>query len=393
MQYRGFGQTGFNISALGFGGLRLPIVNKQSRIVDENEVAKMLHYAVEHGVNYIDTAYDYHDGHSETVIGKVLKQMNYRSRVKIATKQPCWLIREPGDPDKYLNEQLEKLQTEHIDFYLLHGLYNERWQLVQQFRVLEWAEKAIRQGKIGHLGFSFHDSHEVFKEIVDGYDKWDFCQIQYNYMNENVQAGKRGLEYAAKKGLAVVIMEPLLGGALVNPPKDINSIFTEYGINPVDLALRWLWDKPEVACVLSGMSSLEQVKQNIEIANRSGINTFTEIENEIIERVREAYGQSNPIPCTRCRYCMPCPNMVDIPFNLELYSEAVVHRKYDMSRTFYNFHIPDVSKAGACVQCRLCEEKCPQKIKISELMPLIDKKLRFPDLVLWSWEKIKKRMI
>ncbi|NLW46625.1 MAG: aldo/keto reductase, partial [Firmicutes bacterium] len=333
MQYRGFGQTGFNISALGFGGLRLPIVDKQSRKVDENEVAKMLHYAVEHGVNYIDTAYDYHDGYSETVIGKVLKQMNYRSRVKIATKQPCWLIREPGDPDKYLNEQLKKLQTEQIDFYLLHGLYSERWELVKRFQVLEWAEKAIRQGKIGHLGFSFHDSYEVFKEIVDGYDQWDFCQIQYNYMNENVQAGKRGLEYAAKNGLAVTIMEPLLGGALANPPKPISNIFAEYGINPVDLALRWLWDKPEVTCVLSGMSSLEQVKQNIEIANRSSINNLTEIENEVIGRVREAYGQNNPVPCTRCRYCMPCPNMVDIPFILELYSEAIVYGKYDMSRS------------------------------------------------------------
>lgn len=377
MQYRKFGKLDFQVSALGFGAMRLPIIDNQGQNIDMNEAARMIYYAIDSGVNYIDTAYPYHEGFSETAVGNILKQGDYRSKVKIASKQPVWLIQEPGDPDKYLNEQLEKLQTDHIDFYLLHGLFSDRWKFIQDFKMLEWAEKVLQQGKIGHIGFSFHDGFELFKEVIDSYDKWDFCQIQYNYVNEDVQAGKRGLEYAASKGLAVIVMEPLLGGTLANPPQNIQEAFSKVNADPVDIALRWLWDKPEVSCVLSGMSTMDQVKQNIAIADRSGVYTLTESENRLVEKVQELHKTNNPIPCTKCRYCMPCPNGVNIPYNIEVYNEAVVHNKYDLSKSLYNWHIPDVHKAAACTQCRLCEEQCPQKIGISEWMPKIHKELVF----------------
>lgn len=375
MQYRKFGKLDFQVSALGFGTMRLPCLDNQGNNINLNEAAKMIHYAIDHGVNYIDTAYPYHEGFSETAVGQILKQATYRSKVKIATKQPIWLIQEPGDADKFLNEQLEKLETDHIDFYLFHALFTERWKSVNDFRLLEWAEKAIQQGKIGHIGFSIHDGFDLFKEVVDAYDKWDFCQIQYNYVNEDVQVGTEGLKYAADKGLAVVVMEPLLGGTLANPPANIQEAFARENADPVDIALRWLWDKPEVSCVLSGMSNMEQVEHNIEIANRSGIHTLKEHENLLVKEVLELHKANSPVPCTKCKYCMPCPNGVNIPYNIELYNEAKVHNKYDLSKPLYNWHIPEANKAAMCTQCGLCEDKCPQKIAISQWMPKIHSEL------------------
>jgi predicted aldo/keto reductase-like oxidoreductase len=204
---------------------------------------------------------------------------------------------------------------------------------MKEHRVLEWAEKTKRQGKIGHIGFSFHDSFKLFKEIVDSYDQWDLCQIQYNYMNENVQAGKAGLKYAADRGIAVVIMEPLLGGILANPPKSIQSIFDESDANPADIALRWLWNLPEVACVLSGMSNLEQVEKNIKYAGHSGIGQLSMSENEIVEKAKARFREKNLIPCTKCRYCMPCPNGVNIPHNFEVYNDAAIYENANLSKT------------------------------------------------------------
>lgn len=362
MKYRTFGNTGFQVSSLGYGAMRMTARS-----------GKALHYAIDHGVNYIDTAYAYHNGLNEIMLGRILKQAGYKKRVKIATKLPCWLISSPQDPDKYLNEQLKRLQIEHIEFYLLHALYKERWLNLNHYKILDWAEKVKKQGKIGHFGFSFHDSYDVFKAIIDGYDQWDFCYIQYNYLNENIQAGKVGLDYASKKGIAVVIMEPLLGGVLANPPLEIKQFFEEQQEDPVDIALRWLWDKPEVSCVLSGMASVEQVTQNVKIADQYGIGNLSSREKKLIEQVKSLYNQADPIMCTKCKYCMPCPSHVDIPFILELYREAVNYNKYALNKLFYSIHIADESKASACTQCRLCEEKCPQKIRISEWMQKIQK--------------------
>lgn len=372
MQYRKFGKLDFQVSALGFGAMRFPMA--QGRI-DERETARMLQYAIEQGVNYIDTAYVYHEGHSETVVGKFLKESGLRDKVKIATKQPVWLLEDENDAEKYLDEQLEKLQTDHIDFYLLHALFSERWEVIQRYKVLDWAEKAIQKGKIGHLGFSFHDSAKVFKEIVDAYDKWEFCQIQYNYAGENVQAGKEGLQYAAAKGLAVVVMEPLLGGLLAAPPPKAKTLFNKAKVAPADLALRWLWDQPEVSTVLSGMSTMRQLRLNLDSAERSGVDSLTDTERELIRNVASL--QNNPIPCTKCRYCMPCPNGVDIPYNFEVYNQSAIHKNPGLGKSLYNWHIPDAFKANACVQCKICEEHCPQRISISEWMPKIHTELVF----------------
>lgn len=327
---------------------------------------RMLHYAIDHGVNYIDTAYTYRG--NERLIGKALKG-GYREQVKIATKLPSWMIDSSNDFDRYLNEQLERLQTDHIDFYLLHGLRENYWQNLCRLNVLEWSEAAIADGRIRYIGFSFHDRCEVFQKIVDAYDKWVLCQIQYNYMNEELQAGTKGLKYAASKDLPVVVMEPLLGGRLANPPRLIQALWDTAAEKrpPVEWALRWLWNKPEVSIVLSGMSTIEQVKQNIAVANVSGIGTLTDQELSIVERVREKYISLYLIPCTGCGYCVPCPNGVDIPRNFILFNDGVMHNLLDSARQRYE-QLPEDDHANCCVQCRKCEELCPQRIPISEWM-------------------------
>jgi hypothetical protein len=346
--------------------MRFPTTNGSEHI-DEAESAKMLRYAIDHGVNYVDTAYPYHGGNSELFVGRVL-QDGYREKVRLATKLPSWEIEEPEDFDKYLNEQLEKLRTNHIDFYLLHALREKWWPKLRDLGVLEWAERAKADGRIGHLGFSFHDEYEVFEEIVDAYD-WTFCQIQYNYMDIETQAGLKGLKYAASKGMAVVVMEPLLGGRLVNPPESIQEIWSEAPKQrtPADWALQWLWHEPEVSVVLSGMSAMEHVEENVASADISGVGTLTDEELALFDRVREAYEELCPIPCTQCNYCMPCPEGLDIPRNFEIYNEGVMYDKPEHARRSYGF-LDEEKRASACIACLECEDQCPQNIPISEWM-------------------------
>jgi predicted aldo/keto reductase-like oxidoreductase len=367
MQYRKFGKLDWKVSALGFGCMRLPTKGDNENIA-EPEATRMLRYALDHGVNYVDTAYPYHGGNSERFVGQLLKD-GYRDKVRLATKLPCWKVEVSEDFDKYLNEQLEKLQTGHIDFYLLHALNEKSWHKVRDLGVLKWAEGAIADGRIGHLGFSFHDEYAVFQEIVDAYDGWTLCQIQYNYMDVENQAGARGLRYAASKGLAVVIMEPLLGGKLAGVPEPIQSLWDAAAKErtPVDWALQWLWNQPEVSVVLSGMSTLEQVEQNVASAGASAINALMPGELALVERVREKYRELCPIPCTKCGYCMPCLNGVDIPRNFETYNQGVMYEKPDHAREGYKW-IPEDERASVCIQCRECEEKCPQSIPIAEWM-------------------------
>jgi len=369
MQYRKFGTLDWKVSALGFGCMRLPNTGEHENI-DEPEATRMLRYAIDHGVNYLDTAYPYHGGNSELFVGRVLND-GYREKVRLATKLPSWLIKAPGDFDRYLNEQREKLQTDHVDFYLLHALKKDTWHNLRDLGVLKWAEGAIADGRIGHLGFSFHDEYAVFREIVDAYD-WTFCQIQYNYMDIENQAGTRGLKYAASKGLAVVIMEPLLGGKLVDPPGPIQEHWNTAARKrtPAGWALQWLWNQPEVSVVLSGMSTMEQVEQNVASADVSAINVLTPEELALITQVRERYQKLCPIPCTRCGYCIPCPNGVNIPRNFEVYNQGVMYEKPDHAREAYT-GISEDERASACIQCRECEDKCPQSISISEWMPRV----------------------
>ena len=371
MEYRKFGKLDWKVSALGFGCMRFPVIGGNTGRIDEKLAAEMLHYAIDQGVNYIDTAYPYHDEHSEGFVGKTLEG-SYRAKVKIATKLPCWKVEKESDFDSLLNEQLTRLRTEQIDFYLLHALGKSSWEKMEGLGVLPWAEKAMTDDRITQIGFSFHDDFPVFKEIIDAYDGWDFCQIQYNYMNIDYQAGEKGLKYAAEKGLAVVIMEPILGGRLIDPPQGIQEIFDESEIQrtPADWSLQWLWNQPEVSVVLSGMSEMQHVIENTDSANNCGSSSLSEGELTTINQVREAYENLALIPCTRCGYCIPCPEGVDIPQILNIYNDSIMYDKHDYAKVEYVW-VTANSKANLCVACAECEEKCPQDIPISEWMEKI----------------------
>ena len=372
MKYRKLGRTGVEVSALGFGAMRLPVTGGPND-VDEPAAIEMIRWAIDQGVNYVDTAWPYQGGNSEVAVGKALRD-GYRERVHLATKLPVWDVRTIADCDRILNEQLRRLDVEHVDFYLLHCLTADRWPAMRDLGVMEWLESARADGRIGRTGFSLHDTFEAFGEIVDAYD-WPLCQIQYNLVCENVQAGTAGLEYAAGKGLAVVIMEPLFGGTLVDPPEPIRVVWAGGPggeADPADVALRWLWNKPEVSVVLSGMSTLEQVQRNVASAARSGPGALAAGEAELVARVQEAYRAFRPVPCTKCGYCTPCPNGVDIPVNLELYNNGVVFKgtSHVLCTNLYRM-MPEAQRAAACAQCGACEDKCPQKIAVGELMTRI----------------------
>jgi len=377
MQYRKFGRLDSSdkrFSALGFGTMRLPLLDADDANVDEPAAIEMLRYAIDNGVNYVDSAYPYHGGNSERVLGKALAG-GYRDKVAIATKLPPWNVKTVDDLDRLLDEQLKRLGCEHIDMYLLHCLQWKWWPMLRDLGVLEWLEGVKADGRIGEAGFSFHDRVDLFKEIVDAYD-WCFCQIQYNYVNEDVQAGTEGLKYAADKGLGVVIMEPLLGGSLAAPCDSVAGIWSAAGLDPVDTALQWLWNKPEVSLVLSGMSSLRQVKDNIASACRSGAGSLGPEAVETIARVQKKYAEISSIPCTKCRYCMPCPSGVEIPVNFEYYNAAVMFG--GVTRTLHrNLYagLSESQRASACTQCGECNEKCPQGIAISELMGIVHQEL------------------
>lgn len=376
MQYRPFGNINWQVSALGFGCMRFPTGDGESGVIREAEAANMLHYAIDHGVNYLDTAYPYHGGQSEPFLGRTLRGQ-YRDKVKLATKMPCWKVEGRDDFDRLLNEQLDRLQTDQVDFYLLHALNEKSWQKMLSLDVLSWLEKARSDGRISYLGFSFHDQYPVFKEIVDAYQDWDFCQIQYNFMDVDYQAGKRGLRYASDRGLAVVIMEPIRGGSLVDPPSSIEKLWKKAPVrrSPAAWALHWLWDQPEVSLVLSGMSALNHVKENVATAAQSSVNYLTEEEKVLIQEVREAYLSLSLIPCTGCKYCLPCPNGVNIPQILKIYNDAIMYDKPESGISHYHNLIPEDKRADRCEQCGECEENCPQEIVISEWMETIHEEL------------------
>jgi predicted aldo/keto reductase-like oxidoreductase len=375
MQYRTFGKLDWKASALGFGCMRFPTADDQrgSANVDEAEAIRMLRYAIDHGVNYIDTAYPYHDGKSELVVGRALKE-GYRDKVKLATKLPTWLVQAPSDFDRFLNEQLSKLQTDHIDFYLLHALNRSSWaNIVLKHSLLDQAARALADGRIRHLGFSFHDNYESFEEIVNGSDLWSFCQIQYNYMDIDNQAGTRGLELAAGKGLGIVVMEPLMGGRLADPPQDIRETIATDAAHrsPVQLAFDWVWNRPEVSVVLSGMSTMSQLVENLQIVESSRGGKLGPADQALFARIRDQYNARTTIPCTQCAYCMPCPNDVDIPTNFDLFNYAHTYDDLGAARFRYKFVLKENQRAGACIDCDTCEGLCPQHIPISDWMPKV----------------------
>ncbi len=367
MKYRKFGGLDWEASVLGFGAMRLPIIGEDAANIDKDEAVKMIRHAVDQGVNYVDTAYVYHEKQGEMIVGKALEN-GYRQKVKLATKLPSWFVEKADDFDRFLDEQLASLQTDHIDFYLLHALNSNFWPKLRDLKVLEWAEKAIVDGRIGHLGFSFHDELDLFKDIVDGYDHWAFCQIQYNFMDIEYQAGTKGLEYAADKGLAVVIMEPLRGGQLtLKVPPSIEKLWNSAAVRrtPADWALQWVWNHPQVTVVLSGMSTLPQVQENLASADRSVAGRLSAEEMSVVDKVREEYRRLAPVPCTGCKYCMPCPNGVEIPEILKYYNDALIYENLRTPRFLYSTISQD-KRADSCVECFECEEKCPQGIPITE---------------------------
>jgi hypothetical protein len=370
MKYRKFGKLDWKVSALGFGAMRLPVINGDHAVINEPESIKMIRYAIDHGVNYIDSAYFYHRGNSEVLVSKALRD-GYREKVRIATKLPCGDVHVEQDIDRLFNEQKTRLQTNKVDFYLLHGLNKTEWPKVRDFGVLKWAERKMAEGQIGHLGFSFHDDYNVFQEIIDAYDNWTMTQIQYNYMDEQTQAGTKGLEYANKKGLAVVVMEPIRGGRLAKPPEKVAKIWAGAPVQrtPAERALRWVWNHPEVATALSGMGNMEQVIENLAYAEHSQPHNLTSDELALISKARDAYVSLTAVACTGCRYCMPCPNDVDIPRVFEFYNEAMIYDTVAEQRRMYNF--PGRFKehrADKCTKCDQCVDKCPQKLAIPELL-------------------------
>lgn len=375
MLYRKFGKTGEKVSILGFGGMRFPILEGNPTKINEPLAREMLEYAIDHGVNYIDTAYMYHAssfteaGVSETFIGNSLKD-GYRDEVYLATKLPSFRIQKKEDFNYYLDEQLKRLQTDYIDFYLIHGVNKGVWGNLKELGVFEFLDSAIDDGRIKYAGFSFHDELDLYKEVVDSYD-WSFSQIQLNYMDQEFQAGEAGLEYAASKHMGIAIMEPLRGGSLTNNiPAEVQAIWNKANTKrtPTEWGLRFLWDKPELDIVLSGMTAMEHVVENIKIAEDGKANSLTDEEKNLIAEVKEVYDSRVQVNCTACNYCMPCPSGVDIPGNLRILNELNIYQNMERAAIGYSFLKIGNSDASLCTECGVCEEQCPQKISVKDCL-------------------------
>lgn len=383
MNYRKFGKTGESVSILGFGCMRLPVINGNPVRIDEDKASGMIRNAIDAGVNYVDTAWSYHGpvmgqkGESEPFVGRVLND-GYREKVNIATKLPSWLIYSQKDMEYFLNEQLNRLQTDYIDFYLVHSLMGSYWTRLKALGINKFLDKAIRDGKIRHAGFSFHDNFDLFREIVDFRD-WSFCQIQYNYLDEDFQAGKAGLMYAASKGLGIVVMEPLRGGKLArNLPEDVIHTFKKVDQNrtPAQWALRWVWNHPEVSVVLSGMNAPEEVDMNLSAADEGLPDSLVPEEIKALINVKSLYGKRIRVNCTTCGYCMPCPSGVNIPGNFSYYNDYHLFSSGSARETtvkLYNHFIKPDEKPSSCIECGECEEKCPQGIRIIDELKNVEK--------------------
>lgn len=381
MQYRIVPKNGDKLSALGFGCMRLPM---KGQAVDEERAIKQIRLAIDNGVNYVDSAPPYHGGESEKVLGKALLD-GYRKKVKVATKLTPFMLREPEDMEKMLNTSLQKLQTDHIDYYLLHGLEAEFWKKLQGFGAIKFLEKAKAEGKIVNLCFSFHGSLATFKEIIDAND-WAMCQIQYNYLDEKLQAGTEGLKYAASHKLAVVVMEPLRGGSLAAKlPAEARNFYDAFPVKrtPAEWGLRWVWNHPEVTVVLSGMNEKSQVLENIKTAETALPNSLKPQELATIKSAADAYRKLLKVSCTGCQYCMPCINGVNIPRNFQAYNEFYLSGDEQQARAIYAMFLMGAltgvrADAALCKQCGKCVERCPQHINIPEKLQEVAKELGGP---------------
>lgn len=362
MEKRKMSNLGIETSLLGFGCMRFPTNADGS--INEAEAERMLDKAIAEGVNYIDTAYPYHDGKSEIVVGKILKKYE-RSSFYLATKLPVWLVNTVEDADKYFEEQLAKLQTDYIDFYLLHAMNKERWDAMLKLGVVERLDELKAAGKIKYLGFSFHDSYEVFEEMMN-YRDWDFCQIQLNYMDAEEQAGLKGHDLAEKKGVPLVIMEPVKGGSLASFSDEIMDKF--HAVDPeasaASFALRWVGSQPNVKVILSGMTTMEQVEDNLKTFKE--FKPLSEAEWQTVDEVKAILDSRVQNGCTGCRYCMPCPAGVDIPGCFSAWNTYHVYQNYYAVNWKWETEMGEAHQAKNCVECGKCEKACPQKLSIRE---------------------------
>jgi predicted aldo/keto reductase-like oxidoreductase len=369
MLYRRMKKVDSDLSILGFGCMRLPMT--KDGCIDEEQATEMLRYAINHGVNYVDTAYPYHNGESEPFLGRALHG-GYREKVNLATKLPSWLIKSRRDMDRYLDEQLIRLRTDHIDFYLVHGLMKPFWENLLPLGITDFLDDAIADGRIRYAGFSFHDELALFKEIVDVYD-WTFCQIQYNFMDEQYQAGTEGLRYAAGKGIGIVVMEPLRGGMLTKNIPSIDEIWRKASVKRSlsEWALRWVWNHAEVTVVLSGMSSFEQAVQNVAYANGGLSDSLSQADFGLFKEAETEYKKRIEVQCTRCGYCMPCPSNVGVPECFEMYNQACMFNAPDVAGSNYGIVLGGMLTgrpgfASQCEECGECEKRCPQGIPVRE---------------------------
>jgi predicted aldo/keto reductase-like oxidoreductase len=385
MQYRTMPKNGDELSVLGFGCMRLPM--KEGKIDEARSIAQ-IRSAIDNGVNYMDTAWPYHGGESEPLLGKALKD-GYRDRVKIATKLPSWMIKSRADMDRYLAAQLEKLGTDHIDYYLVHSLDGAKWDTMASLGIADFLDRAKADGRIVNAGFSFHGLGPDFKRIVDAYP-WVFCQIQYNFLDREFQAGAEGMRYAAAKGLGVIVMEPLRGGnlGLPTPPPAVAEIWNEAKVRrtPVDWALRWVWNQPEVTLLLSGMNEESHIEENLAIADSARIGALTGEELALVDRVGRTYQELMKVGCTGCGYCMPCPAGVDIPSCFDSYNKMHMFGNAEEAKFMYALRMSDEllnSKPGyasQCTACGACLDKCPQHIPIPDFMADIAAEMEGPGL-------------
>ena len=377
MQYRK-DKYGNEISVLGFGCMRF---RRKGGAIDMAQAEQQLVAAIRGGVNYLDTAYIYPG--SEAAVGEILSKNGLRDQVYIATKLPHYLIKSRKDMEKKFAEELRRLQTDHIDYYLMHMLTDVgTWEKLKEIGILEFLEEKRQAGAIRQIGFSYHGGSDMFCRLVDAYE-WDFCQIQYNYMDENTQAGRRGLNYAHEKGLPVIIMEPLRGGKLANNlPKEAVEAFASHpaGYTPAGWAFRWLWDQKEVTCILSGMNSMEMLEENLRSAESARIGDFGQAEQELLQKVVKAINAKMKVGCTGCGYCMPCPKGVDIPGMFAAYNRRYSEGKFAGLREHFMCSAvrKDSTAAYKCIGCGKCESHCPQGIPIREKLKEAGKELEGP---------------
>lgn len=361
---RYFDIGGVEVSRLGFGCMRFPVIEDDNGKINKEESEKLLLDAIKRGLNYIDTAYPYHEETSEDFVGEFLQKHNLRDKVQLATKLPCWLVEKEDDFERLLNIQLEKLQTDHIDFYLLHSLDIKRFRKIMDLGVLDFCKKIKEKGIVKHIGFSFHDEYKAFEEIFNAYD-WDFCQIQLNYLDIDYQAGMKGYELATKNNVPVIIMEPLKGGRLSNPPEEIKDMSKKFEpLSYSQVALKFPLSLPNVMTVLSGMNSFKQVEENCDMADKVDYNSLTDEEKEFYKVSRQVYKNREQIGCTACEYCMPCTVEINIPKVFNLWNKAFLYDEEEKSKSDYEKYLKDGVSPEECIECGKCEDICPQHLEI-----------------------------